>query len=261
MRGAIQRIKEIATDLNEKFYGITREISYHEELRTAFYLLLSFIMAVLVIKAGDFFFSGNQGAKNSKGNSRDESLRIRELKVSNSNNAEEKEGKSDRKEENQKIIYVCISGAVLKPGVYELKEGDRLIRVIELAGARKDAAINFMNLAEPLSDGEMIYVPTIEEAEKYGFKERILQSGIIKDGYRAGTLSNSSAASAATQKININTAGKEELCEIPGVGEKTAEKIIAFREKNGPFRSADDLLKIEGIGKKKLEKMRDYISF
>ena len=60
-------------------------------------------------------------------------------------------------------------------------------------------------------------------------------------------------------KININTASVEELKTLPGIGEKTAEKILIYREKNGNFRSTKDLINVSGIGEKKLEKIKDYI--
>ena len=60
--------------------------------------------------------------------------------------------------------------------------------------------------------------------------------------------------------ININSANLEKLCDIPGIGEGTAEKIIAYRQTNGAFIEVDDLLNIEGIGKGKLDKIRKYIT-
>ena len=84
-----------------------------------------------------------------------------------------------------------------------------------------------------------------------GSKENLLDSQVTKKSKKELNL--------AGQSININTAGKEDLIKLPGVGETTAEKIILFRETHGIFETIEDIMKVKGIGKKKFAKMKPYI--
>ena len=139
----------------------------------------------------------------------------------------------------ERIIYIYVCGQVKNPGVYTLPQGSRVMDLFALAGGLTDnAAEDYWNQARLLVDGEMLYVPTIEEA---------------KD------LHKESADSGGDQKVNINTASKEELMSLPGIGETRALAIIAYRQKNGPFTSIEDLKKVEGIKDGVYEKVRDYI--
>ena len=70
----------------------------------------------------------------------------------------------------------------------------------------------------------------------------------------------SAAAPAETKPVDLNAAGSDELEAVPGIGKSLAAKIVAFREKNGAFKSVDDLLKVQGVGEKSLEKLRPYLT-
>lgn len=141
------------------------------------------------------------------------------------------------------VVAVHVSGAVANPGVYELPEGSRANDAIAAAGgASEDAVPDALNLARVLSDGEQIIVPTVEEQERL---EEAAESGQTLD---------------AGGKVNINTATVEQLDTLPGVGESTAQKIIADREENGPFSSPEDLKRVSGIGDKKYEDLADLIT-
>ena len=141
------------------------------------------------------------------------------------------------------VIAIHVSGAVLNPGVYELPEGSRANDAIEAAGgASEDAVPDALNLARVLSDGEQIIVPTEEE------QERLEEAAVAGQTLDAGG------------KVNINTATVEQLDSLPGVGESTAQKIIADREENGPFGSPEDLKRVSGIGDKKYEDLADLIT-
>lgn len=138
-------------------------------------------------------------------------------------------------------IYTHITGEIKKPGVYKMKAGTRMDDLVkEAGGLTEDADIDLINLSEKLVDEERIIVPA--------------------KGASNNTDETSHAASSVqTKKININTADIYELTSIPSVGEKTAQKIIDYREKK-KFKKIEDIMNIEGIGENKFKNMKDYIS-
>lgn len=143
---------------------------------------------------------------------------------------------------NQKVV-VYISGEVKNPQVVEMKTGDRLIDAIEKCGGMTDDADkNAVNLALLLKDEDHYVVP------KKG--ETIINS------------SNNAISSNpnSSNLVNINTADKSQLSTLPSIGEKTAEKIIQYRESNGKFKKIDDIKNVTGIGDKKFEQIKDMIT-
>lgn len=141
-------------------------------------------------------------------------------------------------------IAVHVSGAVAAPGVYELEEGARVADAVEHAGGfLEGAAENALNLARVLNDGEQVVVPT---AEEHAAQQSVAEA--------------SGGAAGVGGKVNINTASVEQLDTLPGVGESTAQKIIADREANGPFSSPEDLKRVSGIGDKKYAELADLIT-
>lgn len=145
--------------------------------------------------------------------------------------------------EEKEEIMVHISGAVNKPGILRLDSSKRLVDALDLAGgARDDADLDRVNLAARLHDEEKIYIPKVGEVQ-----------GNIS------SLASSPSSSDTSSKININSADLSELTKIPGVGEKTAQKIIDYRANNS-FSSIEDIKNVPGIGDKKFESMKDYIS-
>ena len=149
-------------------------------------------------------------------------------------------------EEKASLLYVYVCGEVKSPGVYTLPEGSRVCDVFSAAGGFSDnAAIDYWNQARLLKDGEMIYVPTIEEA-----KER---EGEVESQAEVSKENN------ANDQININTASKTQLMTIPGIGEAKANAIIAYRETNGAFSSIEEVKKVEGIKDGVFTKMKEYI--
>lgn len=144
-------------------------------------------------------------------------------------------------------LFVDVSGAVLNPGVYELKCGSRVEDAIRAAGGlAEDADVSVLNRASPLTDGMKILVPRQGEAAQDTV------SG-------AGEAQASSGSIASTSLVNINTATSAELQTLSGVGPSTAEAIIADREENGLFASTEDLMRVSGIGEKKFAKIKDAI--
>lgn len=148
-------------------------------------------------------------------------------------------------EETAKTILIHVSGAVKLPGIISLKEGSRVYDAIEAAGGLSEGCeIKDINLAQFVKDGIKIYIPYLGETPY------ISQS----DSY----ISNDDA-SPTRQIININSAGINQLVELDGIGEATAKKIIAYREKNGNFKKIEDLLKVSGIGDAKFNAIKNNI--
>ena len=167
-------------------------------------------------------------------------------------------------------IYVYICGAVVTPDVYALPEGSRMYEAVELAGGlAEDADADQVNLAVALSDGQKVRIPRkgekLSEAQMlsdgnagiYGGSYGAESSG---NGASGGNGSAAGSSGAGTGLVNINTAGKEALMTLNGIGSTRAEAIIQYREAHGAFQSPRDLLKVNGIKEKTYEKIRGQIS-
>lgn len=140
------------------------------------------------------------------------------------------------------FVYVHIIGYVANPGVYGVNEGARIYEVIQLAGGfLPEADESYLNLASVVFDGQKIEVLSVEEAKT------------------AKPFVGSADSETAKKLININTATKEELMQLSGIGESRALSIIAYREKNGDFENITDIMKIAGIKEAAFEKIKDYI--
>lgn len=151
-------------------------------------------------------------------------------------------------------ITVHIIGEVKYPGVVVLKEGSRVVDAIGAAGGETDDAdLNSLNLAYMLNDGEKIYVPNKQETKDEN--KNYIEGGGGTNISQAGTDQNNSK----NEKININTAGEDELMKITGIGESTAKKIIEYRNQNGRFKTIEDIKKIPGIGDSKYNNMKEEI--
>lgn len=162
--------------------------------------------------------------------------------------AEETEEKAVQQEEKvSAAVFVYVCGAVHAPGVYELAEDARVYEAIAMAGGvTEEAAGDAVNQARLAADGERIYIPTVEELEK----------GIVD-----GSLPEVTGTDAKTEgKVNINTALKEELKTLPGIGDAKADSIIFHRELNGAFQSVEDLMQVEGIKEGVFNKIKDRIT-
>lgn len=146
-----------------------------------------------------------------------------------------------------KQVTVYITGAVKKPGVYSFSEGARLIEGVRRAEPAADAALEYVNMAEPMTDSQHINVP---------------HKGEIEEGGPPGTGSGVGLTGTIGRpnKININTATKEILDQLPGVGPSTAEKIVEYRQSHGKFKSISDLVNVSGIGEKTLAKFKEKVT-
>jgi len=142
-----------------------------------------------------------------------------------------------------KPIVVHISGAVPRPGVYALPQGARVQDVISAAGGfLAEAEKTDINLAAPLEDGQKLDIAYMEGASP------VLATPGVE------VITNT------TELIDINTASQAELETLPGIGPTTAQKIVEYREANGPFVSTEDIINVSGIGPGTYERIKDLIT-
>lgn len=146
-------------------------------------------------------------------------------------------------------IYVYICGEVAAPGVYELSEDSRIYEAVDAAGGfTENAARESVNLASKVSDGMQITIYNKEEAAS-------LPAGSGSAGGNAGQ-----SGTSGSGLVNLNTATKEELMTLKGIGEAKAEDIIRYREKSGGFKKIEDIMKISGIKEAGFQKIKDNIT-
>lgn len=151
----------------------------------------------------------------------------------------------------EKMICVFVCGAVNCEGVYELRENSRVIDAVAAAGGySEDADTSYVNQAEYVFDTQRIQIPTVEEATEL---REAAASGIV------GT-AGSGAGSSEEGRIDLNTADKQELMTIPGIGESKADSILAYRQTHGRFGSTEEIMNVSGIGSGVYEKLKDRIT-
>ena len=139
-------------------------------------------------------------------------------------------------EEALLCVHVC--GCVKAPGIYFLAVDSRRIDAVNAAGGMTDAADpESLHLAEKIYDGEQVRIPSREEGMAVREKEILREAN----------------------KVNLNTAGPEELMSLAGIGEVRAAEIIRYREKEGPFQRIEDIMRVSGIGEAAFEKIRERI--
>ncbi len=189
-------------------------------------IILAFVCSLVLIIGGLFYFNQNKTEDYS-------GVSFSNISNETNNKVEKAENRHDEK------IFVDVKGAVKHPGVFETTKDKRVKDLIEEAGGLlDDADTSTLNLSQKVKDQMIIYV--------------------LKHGEKPKQISDSSSSSN-TDVININTANKEQLMKISGVGKTKAEAIIAHREKNGDFKKKEDITKVRGIGKSTFEKIKDKI--
>lgn len=147
------------------------------------------------------------------------------------------------KEIDESTLVIDIKGAIVHPGVYEMQSGARVHQLIKEAGGLNDDADELaINLAAPLEDGIVIYIP-----KKGEVKENPLTMPTGQEENKE-------------EKVNINLATSDELQTLTGIGPSKALAIITYREENGPFKAPEGLLEVSGIGEKSLEKIKEEIT-
>ena len=186
-------------------------------------LIVALIIIFVKVMNTDFFNTSDDG-----------------ITVQKAYDSSAKDSLNDESDEDDGYIYTHITGEIKKPGVYKMKAGTRMDDLVKEAGGLTDEAdIDQINLSEKLVDEERIIVPS--------------KSGSSEEGI------TSAAIDAKTKKININKASLSELMTLPGVGEKTAQKFIDYREQK-KFKKIEDVMNIEGIGENKFKNIKEYIS-
>lgn len=135
-------------------------------------------------------------------------------------------------------VFVYICGEVVSPGVYEVPAESRIWDVLLAAGGfTEEAAAESINLAKKVEDGMQITVPSLSEEEERKQEAERKAAGLV----------------------NLNTASKEELCTIPGIGESRAEAILAYRNAQGGFSSVEEIMQVDGIKEGLYAKIQDKI--
>lgn len=159
-----------------------------------------------------------------------------EIKISASDDEKDSYRQESVSVEPEKLyVYVC--GEVSAPGVYMLLKGDRVVDALEAAGGvTANANIVNLNLAGAVDDGMRIYVP--DKSVAVGEEGMENTNGLV----------------------NINTATKEQLMTLPGIGQSRAEDIIAYRKSNGRFKTIDELMQVPGIKEGAFSKIKEYIT-
>jgi len=172
----------------------------------------------------------------------------------------QKEG-NDNGDEAEEEIKVYVVGCVKNPGIVVLKKGQLIADAINAAGgAAENADMENINLVYKLKDNVMLYIKSKDEAQTDG-KAGEAGKGvdIVRDS--GGVVVNSGSSETKTGgKININTASVDELDTLPGIGEATAGDIIAYREKNGPFKKIEDIMNVPRIKQSRFNNIKDFIT-
>lgn len=160
----------------------------------------------------------------------------------------------------QRDITVYVSGAVNAPGVYTLKTPARVDDALAQAGGFSDAADrDRVNLAQKLSDGQHVYIPRAgETASAEGVRTRS-RSSSVQSRRKTSSASSQSADISADNPLNLNSASKEELMQLKGVGASLAQRILDYRSMRGSFHSKEELLMIAGIGEKMYAHLENII--
>ena len=168
-------------------------------------------------------------------------------------------------EEEQNYYQVDIKGEVNNPGIYEVKEGSRVIDVIRLAGdLTSNADTSVLNLSKKVADEMVIIVYSFAEVENFTAtkeQEKIEQEACLKQSEVInGACIESEIIDVTSPKISINKASMEELMQLPGIGESKAKAIIEYRDQVGAFQTIEELKEVSGIGETLFDQIKENIT-
>lgn len=167
-------------------------------------------------------------------------------------------------------VYVC--GQVVSPGVYRLEEGQRIFEAIAMAGGfTGEAAENYLNLAEPVWDGMKLEVPGKDQVPESTWPAA--GDGVAADERPAGGMGTTftgkpspgqknqpGANPPSSGLINLNTATREELMTLRGIGEVRADQILRYRQEHGAFGRKEDIMNVPGIKEGAYQKIKEDIT-
>lgn len=166
--------------------------------------------------------------------------------------------KSDLKSD---LLTVHVCGAVQKQGVYKLPQGSRVCDAVDAAGGfAVDADTSWLNLAAVVEDASQIRIPTKEETQALKENPDLTGTGSPYLPVSGQKLPGGISSSGEDGRIDLNTASREQLMTLPGIGEAKAGQIITYREKNGGFETIEDIMKVPGIKNAGFEKLKEYIT-
>lgn len=145
-------------------------------------------------------------------------------------------------------VCVDVKGAVNRPGIYHLPHGARVNEALKAAGGPLASAdMRQVNLAKELVDQQVVYIPIPGEQ--------------VPADFNAGATNSTTEQSSSGQPmVNLNTANKEQLCQITGIGDKKADLIIEYRQQHGQFKTVDELMQVSGFGEKTVAKIKDQLA-
>ena len=233
-------------------------------------VIIAFVLSLIMFFVTQSKGSGNMIVDKSSKNKALKSQNtenIQDKKLEKSANEDEKDqiavkesiDNSGEKKIESSEIAVYISGEVKSPQVVKMKTGDRLVDAVEKCGGMtKDADLNAVNLALLLKDEAHYIIPKIGDTSNISTQSSANAS--TSGEKTVSQSSNNNTSNSSNTKVNINTADKTALMSLPSIGEKTAQKIIDYRENVGKFNTKEDLKNVSGIGDKKYSQLEEFIT-
>lgn len=161
------------------------------------------------------------------------------------------------------IIQVYVGGAVARPGLYRLPRGSRAAQAIDAAGgATADGDTTAIGMAAPLEDADQLIVPARRAAATPPPQGGSLTPPTVPPPGTAGqpAAPTPTASTSPAGPVNINTAGVADLDALPGIGPAIAQRVIDYREANGPFQTVEELAEVRGISEAMVAELRPLIT-
>lgn len=236
-------------------------ISYVKENK--FKILIPLILLLISVFEFVYFYKNIVNVKDEKSKSNILSMNIQ--------NEKENEEKVESKEEKEEFIYVDIKGEVKNPKVYKMKVGSRVNDLInEAGGLTKNANTRFISLSKILEDEDTIVIYSNKEINDAKRDNKLevtapcvceeVKNDACYNDNTTTTTKKTTTTKNTSKIININTASASELTNLNGIGEVKAKSIVNYRNKNGKFKTINDILKVDGISETLFSKIKNNIT-